>query len=166
MADLVGPALLTVFFAGTIGLFSWPLEYFGGVNLFVAFFIVWSRIWRSFVPNIEEPFRVWSRQAIRIGPPAIVGMFLYGSIDAGIDLKRTDQPYIFRLKQSDHGELRIFLRNFDKGVLVRNVSDNRIEFYKWENIDTVARIAPQQSRTALCWMTGWPCKEQPRVIEP
>jgi hypothetical protein len=87
-----------------------------------------------------EPFNRFAGQLIRLGPPMIVGMFLYGSIDAGSDLERNDRPYAFHFKDNDVPQLRLFLRNFDKGVLVRNAMSNRLEFYKWDNIVSRSRI--------------------------
>ena len=165
----IGPVLATAYFLFTVAFFTWPLDYFEGINVLIVLFFLWSKLWRTYLPKaeIEEPFRSWIRQAVRLGPPAIFGLFIYGSIQANTDLTRMDQPYIFRLKGADHSELRIFLRNFDKGVLVRNASDNRIEFYKWHDIETVARVAPTIPKTFLCRWTGWMCgTPQPPPMQP
>ena len=37
---------------------------------------------------------------------------------------------------------RIILRTFDKGILVRDVVENRIELLKWDDIAKIYRFAP------------------------
>jgi hypothetical protein len=88
-------------------------------------------------------------------------MFFYGSWDASVDLKRVDQPYAFYFKDSNAPQLRMFLRNFDKGVLVRNAATNNLEFYKWDSIVLVTHHAPEQSKKMICSLFGILCPMKP-----
>jgi hypothetical protein len=45
-------------------------------------------------------------------------------------------------KEMDYAYL-VVLRNFDKGILVRNAVEHRIEFVNWDDIARISRIAPQ-----------------------
>jgi hypothetical protein len=164
----IEPGIGFAIFGTATAFFSWPLNYFSAISALGIALIAWSKIWRSWIPSkdkIEEPFWSWVAQLVRLGPPVVIGMFLYGSVDAGNDLARVDQPYVFRLKKADHNELRIFLRNFDRGVLVRDAISNMVEFYKWEDVESIGRPAPQKSRTVICWITGLMCNPGP-VFEP
>jgi len=109
---------------------SWPLSFVDAFDLVVICVFVWAAIWRHFSPNVEldEPFQLIARQMLRLGPPVIVAMFAYGSVNANSDLTRFGQAYAFRFKNEDAVQLRIFLRDFDKGLLLRNVADKKIEF--------------------------------------
>jgi hypothetical protein len=140
---------------------TWPLPSLYALNVLLAMSIAWSYLWRGYVPTIEleEPWKYLVRQAVRFGPPLMMGMFIYGSIDANIDLTRMDNPYAFEFRNQNGKVLRVFLRNFDKGVLVRDAIENRIEFYRWDDITVISKVASKPSRTLQCWAFGWRCDE-------
>jgi hypothetical protein len=146
---------------------TWPISYLslGTAVLWVT--IIWSYAWRRYLPgNVEAPWDAILRQTIRLGPPFLIGMFLYGSVDANRDLTRTDEAYVFQFKGQQDKRLRIFLRTFDKGLLTRNPIDNTLEFYKWDDVASISRINPGVSRPLACWVTGWMCGSQPPVVIP
>ena len=60
-----------------------------------------------------------------------------------------------------HPQLRIFLRNFDKGVLVRSAVNDNLEFYKWDSIVFVTRHAPENSKKLICNLFGVWCPMKP-----
>lgn len=122
-------------------------------------------VWQRLLPRTEldAPWGFVFRQALRLGPPLLIGMFLYGSVDANFDLTRTDEPYAFQFKNEQGKHLRIFLRTFDKGVLARNPVDNTLEFYKWDDITGISRRNPGISKSFFCWLTGWSCKSEIQV---
>jgi hypothetical protein len=88
--------------------------------------------------TVEEPFQGVLTQVIRFGPLFLIGMFLYGSVDANDDLTRTNDPYLFTFKGEAAPKLEIFLRNFDKGALVRDAVSQRVEFRKWDEISSIS----------------------------
>ena len=49
------------------------------------------------------------------------------------DVARKRDPYLLHFK-SGATEPRVLLRNFDRGVLVRNPVENRVEFHKWDDV--------------------------------
>jgi hypothetical protein len=122
---------------------NWPpIQFMAAINIVVLAVIVWSWLWRRLaarVPSFEPPFDVAAKQLIRLGPPVLLLMFVYGSVDAGNDLTRKDQPYAFYLKDNTSPQLRIFLRNFDKGLLVRNAVNDALECYKWDSVVSITR---------------------------
>ena len=90
-------------------------------------------------------------------------MFVYGSADANIDLTRKDNPYAFHLKGEQTERLEIFLRNFDRGVLVRDPVDNKIFFYRWDEITSISKSATEISGPMLCWIFPSWCKRAPPI---
>lgn len=148
-----------------LAIFTWPIEFTSAIYVMIIAGTTWSYVWRGQAArfaNLEPPFDSVARVLVRVGPPLLLLMFIMGSMSAGTDLTRVDQPYAFYLKDDQLPQLRIFLRNFDKGVLVRNARNNTIEFFKWDTITSITRHAPQKSRTLFCAVSdllGYPCEE-------
>jgi len=154
-------------FIGWLTLVTWPLPFLALITTLLWVSIIWSHMWRGYANKItaEEPFKTPFIEAMRLGPVFLIGMFLYGSVDANKDLTRIDNPYLFKFKNQDAPKLELFLRNFDKGVLIRDAVSNRIQFYRWENIDWISAVAATPTRTPWCWVTGLMC-DQPKRVEP
>lgn len=143
-----------------VGTFSWPINWSSGFAIMILAVTLWGRFWRSFCPKVEtldEPFQQLVPWMIRVLPLVVLGTFLYGSIDAYEDLTRTDDVYTFKFSGQMANQPRIFLRNFDKGVLVRNVNDRTIQFYKWDDVVGVKREAPEQTRSIACRVLNFSC---------
>jgi hypothetical protein len=159
----IGPAFTVLSIINVVALFSWPVQYWVAMNLLLAVVVVWSYIWEQYLPSgtLEEPLNHMLRQAVCFGPPLFAGMFLYGSVDAQTDLAKVDDPYIFQLKNDTNAHLRIFLRNFDKGVLVRDVPDDKIEFMKWEDVVSISKRPSKQTRYPVCVVFGLLCSPVP-----
>ncbi|WP_315741030.1 hypothetical protein [Bradyrhizobium sp. SZCCHNR1093] len=147
---------------------KWPLNYFAAMNTFVAVLFIWSKIWTVYANMIvfEEPFKGPLTETIKVGPVVLIGMFLYGSVDANFDLTRLDDPYLFTFKGQPTPKLEVFLRSFDRGALVRDAVSNRIEFHRWDEITSISVAAAKQTRSPLCWITGLLCEQTPLAIEP
>jgi hypothetical protein len=145
----------------SIGFFlvvTWPPDviYFS-MWLFFIFF-AWSTIWRRFVPRIEieAPFGSVIKYAIQYAPPLLLGMFVYGTVHANQDLTAKYDPYAFQFKDQPTERLLFFLRNFDRGVLVRDPVSDKIAFYKWDEVVSVTRSASTISGPLFCWlMPSW-----------
>lgn len=108
------------------------------------------------VPNLR------ALRKILLAAPILAGaLFIWGIIHASGDLRSLSNLYSLQTK--DGGTLqRIALRSFDKGLLVRNVVDNRIEFVRWDEIQKIFRIAPPQEEPPLfCSWFGINCKLPP-----
>ena len=87
-------------------------------------------------------------------PPILLGMFIWGSVNASSDLTRTDNAYNFRFAGESADHSAIFLRNFDKGVLLRDPVGNKIEFHRWDNIVTIS--GPVTKTTSIgCRLFNW-----------
>jgi hypothetical protein len=101
----------------------------------------------------DEVLRAF-RQIARFGPPVVAAVFTLGLIDGNSDLKRFDDPYIFREKDSNNEVRLIILRNFANGVLVRNAVQDRIEFRNWDTITMIGRptFEPQQQPLSCAWL--------------
>jgi hypothetical protein len=158
----IWPILVGIAFVISVIITRWPpfalsLYYWMGVVIFV-----WVRIWKAFVPsaleNNTDDLATVIKETVRLVPPFLIALFLLGAADASQDLETVDDPYIFHFKGSDHPQLRIFLRSFDKGVLVRNVASNRIEFHKWIDVEMLEKQPHGKTESLLCWMGYCPGK--------
>jgi hypothetical protein len=146
----------------------WPPGYGYLTFSLVMFFLFWATAWRNvvtFLPPAEDGLIKIGRLAIRLGVPLLAAVFVLGWWNAAVDLERYSNPYIFRFKGSDDHSLRIVLRNFDKGVLMKNAVDNRVEFRRWEDIVAIEKPIENQTRPIVCWAFGW-CLASDRGLEP
>lgn len=142
---------------------TWPIDYSGGAVVLGLVVLFWSKNWRTVYAKVslEEPFQLVVRELVRFGPPILIGMYLYGSINAGEDLTRTDNVYLFRFKdEKAHPQLYIFLRNFEHGVLARDAVESRVVFLKWEDLKEVSLTAPQRTNSLGCWLFKLQCSER------
>jgi hypothetical protein len=135
---------------------TWPVSFISGILIFslaVGWWHVRSRRLAGRI-KLEEPFQALAWFAIRVGPPILLGMFIWGSVNASSDLTRTDNAYNFRFAGESADRSAIFLRNFDKGVLLRDPVGNNIEFHRWDNIVTIS--GPVTKTTSIgCRLFNW-----------
>jgi hypothetical protein len=87
-------------------------------------------------------------------------VFAWGWMSGDADLTRLDNPYIYRFKGRTDNELRIPLRSFDKGMLVRNPLTGRIEFRRWDQIDEISKAPRERSRSVACYWFDWCPKDK------
>jgi hypothetical protein len=158
----------TLLFLGWTISARWPLPFLSVITTFTWVSIVWSYLWQGYAKRftLEEPFQGVLTQAIRFGPLFLIGMFLYGSVDANDDLTRTTDPYLFTFKGEPAPKLEIFLRNFDKGALVRDAVSQRVEFRKWDEVSSISLAVATPTRTPWCWITGSLCGAASQAIIP
>ncbi|BAM89626.1 hypothetical protein S58_36330 [Bradyrhizobium oligotrophicum S58] len=127
-----GPVSIFVFTSS-----GFPLFYLVGLGY------LWIILFDRFVPKVElAPLSVVElRKLLRIGVPIIAAIFTLGyeRAKADLDLRTNSQPYIIGIKDVPTGILRIPLRHFDKGLLLSNPVDHRIEFVKWEKVDQISK---------------------------
>jgi hypothetical protein len=141
----------------------WPPDWGYLACVLIMFFFLWSTVWRNVVallPPAEDDFIKIGRLAIRLGLPLLAAVFVLGWYNASNDLKRYNDPYVVRLKGSDERQLRIVLRNFDKGVLMKNTLENRVEFRRWEDIAAIEKPIASRSRSFACSAFDWCLKSE------
>ena len=160
MAERLVNGLFPLFALYFLAAATWPIDLPVGTILTFAGVVIWERTSRRFGNSItlEDPFQLIARSMIRFGPPIILAMFIYGSVDAHTDLSRADDPYAFQFKNDATPKQRTFLRNFDKGVLVRDTTEGKIEFYKWDDIAKISRAAPSLTEFFICRRFGTMCE--------
>jgi hypothetical protein len=114
----------------------------------VVFF--WLLFGTRFVPFADSPVETLqqARRVLIAAPVVMFTLFSWGLAHGYDDLGTFDQPYVFEMKGGSN-VVRIILRNFDKGVLVRDPVEAKIEFIRWDEIGKVRRTAPISSKESL-----------------
>jgi hypothetical protein len=105
-----------------------------------------------------------AHRALVIAPVMLLFLFAWGWDNGTTALKGISDVYAIRTKQ---GELlhRVLLRNLDRGLLVRNVVENRIEFIKWDDVLKVSKISgPLSTEPLSCRWFGIKCSQGPPPI--
>lgn len=104
-------------------------------------------VWVGFVAgnlpyaNTRSEVLRMAHRAMVIGPVVAVIAFSAGVMQAESALASFSEPYRLDLKAGIRLN-RTLLRTFDKGVLVRDPSADRIEFIRWDDLLSLSRLAP------------------------
>jgi hypothetical protein len=115
----------------------WPTVYLTPV---VVFWLMYGAKVVPFADSEVELLRQMHRMLLAAPVLAIV-IFTWGDAQGKGDLGKVDDPYTMEMKNGQKMN-RIILRNFDRGILVRDVVQNRTEFVKWDEITRVSRFTP------------------------
>lgn len=87
-----------------------------------------------------------------------VFIFAYGTDDG---VRSIRSPSVYRLNFRDGETKQVsLLRSFEKGVLVWSPVENRVEFFRWEQVDEVSRRYAVEPPTG-CRILSWFCREEP-----
>jgi hypothetical protein len=149
----IWPSIVGLFIGWLVLTSSWPPGSYAVLSYLGIAVFVWSKIWRRVPVNVlQEPFQSVARGFVRLGVPAMIAMFAHGWMTAASDLTLFDGADIFHLKGIKEPKLLISLRSLDKGVLLRNPATDRIEFYRWDSIDSFERIRKTPSRSIACYI--------------
>jgi hypothetical protein len=99
-----------------------------------------------------------------IVPAMMVLMYGYGATSATNDLRKADDIYFVHPK-GDNAEARarVMLRSFERGILVRDLVRERVEFVRWEDIALLSVLAerPGSSRSLFCKSFGICLRQEP-----
>jgi hypothetical protein len=111
----------------------------------------WWMIYGSkILPLAETSLEIQAQRMLLIAPVVMAGFFGGGFEQGKADLSSFNEPYTLEMKKG--GNLhRIVLRSFDKGILVRDAVEKRIEFVRWEDITKISRLEDaDQSQPLSC----------------
>lgn len=99
--------------------------------------------------------------AFRIGafvPGILVIIFFLGMNSGYYALKKTEDFYIVRLNKNPQEMKVIVLRGFERGILLRDITTDLIQFHLWTEIISVERTAYVIDKNSrVCSWTGWFC---------
>jgi hypothetical protein len=103
----------------------------------------------------SEGLRIMHR-AMVIAPVVALVSFGYG-VSRQSALETFSEPYQLELKQGIKIN-RIILRTFDKGVLVHDPAESRVEFIKWDELQKLSRFSVPESKVPpSCDLLGINC---------
>jgi hypothetical protein len=112
----------------------------------------------------DDPVHKKIRAAIVAVPVFAVLAFVTGKQKAVSALATMSDPYKVKIKGGEERN-RILLRSFDKGLLVRSPTDERVEFIKWDQIEEVTKSSPKdQGESYSCQWLEINCRTKP--LEP
>jgi hypothetical protein len=84
---------------------------------------------------------------------------MWGALAGTSDLTSVHDIYRVRLKDGPRDDL-VVLRNLSRGIIAREPVENRIAFYRWEDITKFDYlVAPEDKRPLVCVWFGWRCPE-------
>jgi hypothetical protein len=82
-----------------------------------------------------------------------------GAVDSVGDIQPASNVYSLQLKGGSGESQALLLRSFEKGVLVRSPSDNRIEFIRWDQIEKLShRVGVELEHSGCGWFHFF-CRE-------
>jgi hypothetical protein len=154
-----GTAIAT---AVVVVLFGNPydLRLIGGlISVSSVAFVVWLAKTEIFRSVITLPVYI-------IAPGAFVFValaFVYGRWDGYHDLTRPVNVHTLKVKDNSTEVVKfVVLRLLTAGVLVRKLDEQRIQFYRWDQIETLSReFGPLDSRSVVCRLLKWDCPTIP-----
>jgi hypothetical protein len=79
---------------------------------------------------------------------------IYGAREGFSSLEKMQQIYAFRFNKDDKEYNWPVIRNLSRGVLIHDVINNRVSFYKWDDIATMSvRVSiPAMGGPPLCYL--------------
>lgn len=134
----------------------------GAYGYLAALVYLWFLFFDRFAPGagLASEVSIELRSLVKIGFPVCAALFTLGYEHARSDLnvRANREPYLIRLKDQPLVSLRIPLRNFDKGVLLSDPTNHRIEFTKWDKIDSISKPLDTSAKAPLsCPLFGILC---------
>jgi hypothetical protein len=137
----------------------WPPSPLSMSGIMLIIIWIWSRVHKRFYRPIEglEDLNLIYLRVVKVGPPFLALVFLWGWIQGSIDARTTSDPYLVRFKDQEQAQLRVLLRNFERGLLMRNAVSNRIEFQKWDGVLTLEKVPSDSSESFACFFISALC---------
>jgi hypothetical protein len=146
-------ALAFAFFAG-----GFPVA----IMLLSALGMLWLLL-KILPERLAEHWQLY--KLIMIAPAMLIFAYGYGVVVAYRDLDKTEDVYLILQKGRDASpRSRVMLRGFDKGILVRDYINQRVEFMRWDDIVVISKFATSGDKRSLsCKWLGIACfGQEPR----
>ncbi|WP_426409444.1 hypothetical protein [Bradyrhizobium ganzhouense] len=147
----------------------WPvtalfLPFAGPAAWVWAIALLWMMYSDKLLPfeDAEDETLLLLRRAMVVLPVVSALLFDHGYSHGREDLRTFDSPYDIEIRSG--GTIhRIMLRSLDKGLLVRDAANNRVEFLRWDDVVRLSRLARPMTTPLACRWLGWNC---PESIDP
>lgn len=97
-------------------------------------------------------------------PAALIGSFGYGLTEAYGDLRSIKDVYRISFKEGRQPMHVVMLRNFEKGFLIHDKVNSRIEFVPRETAVSISRTSPSEGPSLSCRLMGVFCGKNARDI--
>jgi hypothetical protein len=102
----------------------------------------------AYMRRWPETFSRTTRSVILAVPLVLAGAFSLGVGEGQIDLLGTKDLFRIELKEAGASKEVQLLRSFDRGILVHNVTEGRVEFIRWDEVRgmSVASETPKEPK--------------------
>lgn len=149
------PLFLGVIGVWNVAIATWPPQSYLMIYLTTFLIWVWARLHRRMFPPLDvlsdEQNSIYQR-IVKFGPPSLIVVFTWGMVQGSSDAKSVGDPYLVKFKDRERAEERIFLRNFDRGLLMRNAVSQKIEFHRWDEVVTLERVPREPAGPLACYL--------------
>ena len=147
--SMFGSPVIAFFFYDHVWVFTFILP---AIYLWVAYIVG-----KLPYANAESEGQRIMHRAMVIAPVVALVSFGYGVGQGQSALETFSEPYQLELKQGIKIN-RIILRTFDKGVLVHDPSESRVEFIKWDELQRLSHFSvPENKVPPSCSLLGINC---------
>lgn len=148
-------AVLTFFTGGN---FAYQLAYV--VSIGALYVGLWAHAFHF--PHVPwEGYRVFL-----FIPIIFIFSFAYGNIFGHADLRKTSDVYFLKYKTDSVVRPVVMLRGFERGLLVRDHLNDRVELVRWDELVSFSRFATSQTYPSLsCRIFNISC-DKPRPSRP
>jgi hypothetical protein len=158
---------LAIALAGPFAAFFFAPYDFFAVTCVFTFVFFWAIIFDLLIPPTDSQFASSLRQVVKFGVPICIASMAWGIVHGSVALTHAYDAYILKFEKDNSEELRVVLRSFEKGILVRDAKLDRVEFVKWSDLTELIKIREVPTRDPLsCSFFNWRCSLKPEGPTP
>jgi hypothetical protein len=139
-------ATFSKYFVFGAALFFSVVEPLIGIPIFLVAVVI--ELTHAYLRRWPKAFSNTMRQVVLTIALILAGTFVSGALQGKDDLRGTDDLFRMERKEAPVSKDAQLLRSFDRGILVRNVIEGRVEFIRWDELRamSVARQAPKEPK--------------------
>jgi hypothetical protein len=153
----------TVLMAASIAFFfavAVSAPYTGVYAFLIPGIVLWTMYGSRLLSFADANLEIQARRILFATPVVMAALFGLGFAHGQYDLASFNEPYTLEMKKGENLH-RIALRAFDKGILVRDPVERRIEFVKWDDVTKISRLSSPSLQPLSCSLIRINCPDVP-----
>jgi hypothetical protein len=135
---LVVTGTLTFFYGGN---FAYELAYIMSIGT------VYAGLWAYAFHYSHVPWENY--RSFLFIPIVFIFSFAYGTILGNLDIQKTRDVYFLKYKTDSVVKPVVMLRGFERGLLVRDHVNDRVELVRWDELVSFSRFATSKKEPTL-----------------